>query len=478
MGRFARALESAGVRGLPTMHNLPPGQEATPLNAARIAPVVDLVGLDYYHVANPQQPHDRRPPRRAKLCGARARRLGAAAVRVRDGRGLPALLRAARGARQRLHRDGRARLRAARVQPLHGGRARSLDRRAHRSARPPAPLRRLLAEALRRARARPIHAPRAACAGPHPHAAQRAPPLPRDARLRPASPGPSSPSPAMARARAPRGRISASATRSAMESDSVRARLRGGASTRAASPSPTSAGEDRDISLAGARWIICATSGGLSPELFARPRGGVQAGDADHARPARARASTAASASCRSPTTSQAAPRPRPEPRRRSSRTTPPRPTPRCRAHRRARPADLCVRSRQRVRHAARGRRRHAAGALPAEPRGRGRGGARHRERGSAARDVLDDAQFEARRGARGWRVSLAPCGCWRWSSEGPPPGRCVASLELPGGAEGPSIGRLPRASDGRCNGPDEDEEPKNAREESGAGVDGPDEED
>lgn len=52
--RFARALASAGIDGLPTTHNLPPGQEATPLNAARVTRSVDLVGLDYYQVASPE----------------------------------------------------------------------------------------------------------------------------------------------------------------------------------------------------------------------------------------------------------------------------------------------------------------------------------------------------------------------------------------------------------------------------------------
>src|SRR5262249_35163775 len=52
--RFGRALASAGVAGLPTTHNLPPGQEATPLNAARVTRSVDLVGLDYYQVASPE----------------------------------------------------------------------------------------------------------------------------------------------------------------------------------------------------------------------------------------------------------------------------------------------------------------------------------------------------------------------------------------------------------------------------------------
>lgn len=54
LDRFAQALVSAGLSGVPTTHNLPMGQEATPLNAARVTRAVDLVGLDYYNAANPQ----------------------------------------------------------------------------------------------------------------------------------------------------------------------------------------------------------------------------------------------------------------------------------------------------------------------------------------------------------------------------------------------------------------------------------------
>lgn len=54
MARFAKALENAGCASVPTMHNLPLGEAATALNPGRIAQVVDLVGLDYYHPANPK----------------------------------------------------------------------------------------------------------------------------------------------------------------------------------------------------------------------------------------------------------------------------------------------------------------------------------------------------------------------------------------------------------------------------------------
>lgn len=51
--RFGKALALAGLGGIPTTHNLPMGQETTPLNAARVARAVDLVGLDYYYPAGP-----------------------------------------------------------------------------------------------------------------------------------------------------------------------------------------------------------------------------------------------------------------------------------------------------------------------------------------------------------------------------------------------------------------------------------------
>ncbi|MDB4940591.1 MAG: Beta-galactosidase [Labilithrix sp.] len=54
MGRFDKALENAGLGSVPTLHNFPLGEAATPLNARRMAEVVDLIGLDYYHAANPQ----------------------------------------------------------------------------------------------------------------------------------------------------------------------------------------------------------------------------------------------------------------------------------------------------------------------------------------------------------------------------------------------------------------------------------------
>lgn len=51
-GRFASALRGAGFASVPTMHNFPLAEHTTPLNAARVSDAVDMVGLDYYGPAN------------------------------------------------------------------------------------------------------------------------------------------------------------------------------------------------------------------------------------------------------------------------------------------------------------------------------------------------------------------------------------------------------------------------------------------
>src|SRR5450432_2007630 len=50
--RMKETLQGAGLRGIPTMHNLPFGEGSTPLDPKRLNQVVDLLGLDYYHVAS------------------------------------------------------------------------------------------------------------------------------------------------------------------------------------------------------------------------------------------------------------------------------------------------------------------------------------------------------------------------------------------------------------------------------------------
>jgi beta-galactosidase len=79
MARFAKALERAGCASVPTMHNLPLGEAATALNPGRLGQVVDLVGLDYYHPANPKHHVNimRRTSELAVRCGQRTPPYGA-----------------------------------------------------------------------------------------------------------------------------------------------------------------------------------------------------------------------------------------------------------------------------------------------------------------------------------------------------------------------------------------------------------------
>jgi beta-galactosidase len=67
--RFRRALEAAGLDGIPTSHNLPLAEGLTALDPGRIGNVVELVGLDYYHRAS------------ARECDAVARRTSELCVR-------------------------------------------------------------------------------------------------------------------------------------------------------------------------------------------------------------------------------------------------------------------------------------------------------------------------------------------------------------------------------------------------------------
>jgi beta-galactosidase len=53
--RMRNTLEAAGLRGIPTSHNLPLGESVTPLDPGKIGACVELVGLDYYHAATAPQ---------------------------------------------------------------------------------------------------------------------------------------------------------------------------------------------------------------------------------------------------------------------------------------------------------------------------------------------------------------------------------------------------------------------------------------
>jgi beta-galactosidase len=72
--RMAGDLVDAGFGGLPTTHNLPLGESATPLNPARMASI-DLIGLDYYHRATPAEHWSilRRTTELASRCEGRGR---------------------------------------------------------------------------------------------------------------------------------------------------------------------------------------------------------------------------------------------------------------------------------------------------------------------------------------------------------------------------------------------------------------------
>jgi beta-galactosidase len=50
-GLFRAAMSQAGLERVPTCHNLPMGESATPLDPARLGKVVECLGMDYYHVA-------------------------------------------------------------------------------------------------------------------------------------------------------------------------------------------------------------------------------------------------------------------------------------------------------------------------------------------------------------------------------------------------------------------------------------------
>jgi beta-galactosidase len=69
LAAMRQMLTDVGFEGVPTMHNLPISEGATPLDPALIARAVELVGLDYYHGAS--------PPQRAEI----ARRTSSLAVR-------------------------------------------------------------------------------------------------------------------------------------------------------------------------------------------------------------------------------------------------------------------------------------------------------------------------------------------------------------------------------------------------------------
>jgi beta-galactosidase len=262
MDRMAAALIDAGFEGLPTTHNLPLGESATPLNPARLT-AIDLVGLDYYHRATPAEHLTilRRTTELASRCEGRARPAFGAEV----GAGFPPffapldendsmyalMCAAAYGLRgfnlyMAVERDrwigapidahGHPRPMAARYQRLLA----ALDRTAFHTLRRRAPVRLVVPRALRRL-ARVTHAfgPLTPALFNVAGAGWRETVLERDFGLD---------APPV---------IAAEAYLRAFE----RALLARGV------PFAYAGGETVEHSINGARWIVCASAGGLKPHL-------------------------------------------------------------------------------------------------------------------------------------------------------------------------------------------------------------------
>ena len=85
--RMKETLQRAGLAGIPTMHNLPFGEGSTPLDPERVNRVVDLLGLDYYHVASETTRAE--IARRTSDLAVRARARGYAPFACELGAGFP-----------------------------------------------------------------------------------------------------------------------------------------------------------------------------------------------------------------------------------------------------------------------------------------------------------------------------------------------------------------------------------------------------
>jgi beta-galactosidase len=272
--RMARALVAAGIDGLPTSHNLPPGQEATPLNAARVTRAVDLVGLDYYHRAGPGSRSI--ISRRTSELSVRCNALSLPAFACEMGAGFPPFFPPLS------ERDSAFTLLAALAYGLRGfnlymaverdrwigapidprGRPRpfaefyrkltaALDRTEFFDLKRRAPVRILTPRSERRL-TRVLHAfgPITGAFFSMAGAGARESTSEQDVGLG-----------------YPVG----------IEADTFARTFEQALEARGV-PFAHVGGEDRDLSLEGALWIICATSGGMNPELFRRLEEQAQAG--------------------------------------------------------------------------------------------------------------------------------------------------------------------------------------------------------
>ncbi|NUQ78151.1 MAG: beta-galactosidase [Polyangiaceae bacterium] len=272
--RFDKALEGAGISGLPTSHNLPPGQDATPLNAARVGRAVDLVGLDYYHEAGPRTRAV--IARRTSELSVRCEGLGHPAFACEMGAGFPpffppleegdsiftllaALAYGLRGFNiyMAVERDrwigapidphGRARPFAAFYKKLIAG----LEATNFTALRRRTPVRILIPRSERRL-ARVMHAfgPLAGTIFSILGGGARESCVEDDLGL---------------------------GYPLAIEADTFARTFERALDARGV-PFAYVGGEDRDVSLAGAKWIVCASSGGMNPALWRRLQAAAEAG--------------------------------------------------------------------------------------------------------------------------------------------------------------------------------------------------------
>lgn len=262
--RFAEVLRASGFTGIPTTHNFPMAQDTTPLNAARVGEVVDIVGYDFYNHAS--EGTRQSIARRASELATRCEALGVPAFANEMGAGFPpyfapmserdslftllcALAYGLRGfnlymavERDRwigapVDRRGRRRPFAEVFRKLCA----ALDEHGFHHLRRRAPVR-LLVPRIERRLARVMHAFGPASAAAMAIAGQG----PREACLEDDL-GLGYPL--------------------AIEADTFARSFEQALDARGV-PWALAAGEDRSVSIAGAQWIICATSGGFSGALI------------------------------------------------------------------------------------------------------------------------------------------------------------------------------------------------------------------
>ncbi len=268
MGRMRASLEASGLGGLPTSHNLPFGQETTPLNAARLGKSVDLVALDYYHKASPL---DRLViARRTTELVARCEGRGHPPFAAEMGAGFPPFFPPL------VEDDSAFTLLAALAYGLRGFNAYMAVERD----------RWLGAPIDRRGRKRPFarfyeRLLRALGEVDFPRLRRRAPVrlvTPRSLRrltramhaFGPATGAFFAVLGAGARERCFEDELGLGGP-IALEGDAFVRAFEGALEARGV-PFAHVAGEDADVALGGARWVVCATAGGLKPALLARLR--------------------------------------------------------------------------------------------------------------------------------------------------------------------------------------------------------------